>query len=272
MIKKITTFAIGLLMTAGLWAQTGNNDLHRHTFNGGAKTISFSASDIQFWTGTGSNQAVVIVGWDDNSGGTNFALAWGVRWTGTATAQNMLDTIAAYDSRFSYSISGSFVTSVSYNDGTLVSGSDNSYWCYNVNNTMAAAYPSQTMANGDVMEISSGCYFLLNSATAATNPNAASEVVSDTITASEINYWVGEGPFDIIFTVNWPDTALAWGYHFSARSTNLQTVMNDIATADPRLVFEYGSYGIDDILFIENGDTLRKAAFSWWEHTVNGSM
>ena len=428
MIKKITTFAIGLLLTAGLWAQSGNNEMYGHAVKGGAKSITFPASNIQFWTGTGSNQAVVIVGWDDNTGGTNFALAWGVRWNGTATAQNMLDTIMAYDTRFGYTISGSFVTNVSYNDGTLVSGSDLSYWCYNVNNVMASAYPFQNMSNGDVMEISSSCNFTLTSATAATNPNNTDPVdatidtndilywvgngsnhavlivnwgdpdtafawgyrfngsvtaqamvdsiaaadprfwtvgspslngdihfvlsngdtlglvdgsstslgynfwwtningvsagsgaatvlhdgdvfkygdlsvgtgwdpmgtyfmeyawektptpVSDpyatptdaTIAPEDITYWVGEGSFNIIFTINWPDTALAWGYHFSARSTNLQTVMHDIAEADSRLVFVEGAYGIDDILFIENGDTLRKAAGSWWEHTLNGAM
>lgn len=271
MIKKITLFTLGLLLSATLWAQMGNNELHGHSTKDGAKTITFPASDIQFWTGTGTNQAVVIVGWDDNTAGTNFALAWGVRWNGSATAQNMLDTIMAYDSRFSYSISGSFVSNVSYNDGTLISGSSNSYWCYNVNNTMAAAYPSQIMANGDVMEISSSCNFTLSSAVAATNPNPSTPE-SATIDASDIVYWVGEGSYEIIFAVNWPDTALAWGYRFSARSTNLQSVMNDIAAADPRLTFVTGSYGIDDILFVENGDTLRKASFSWWEHTLNGAL
>ena len=428
MIKKITTFALGLLLTAGLWAQSGNNEMYGHAVKGGAKSITFPASNIQFWTGTGSNQAVVIVGWDDNSGGTNFALAWGVRWNGTATAQNMLDTIMAYDTRFGYTINGSFVDSVWYNDGTLVSGSDFSYWCYNVNNSMASAYPFQNMTNGDVMEISSSCNFSLTSATAATNPNntdpvdatidtndilywvgngsnravlivnwgdpdtafawgyrfngsvtaqtmvdsiaaadprfwtvgspslngdihfvlsngdtlglvdgsstpmgynfwwtnkngvsagsGAATVLNDgdvfkygdlsvgtgwdpmgtyfmeyawektptpvpapndtpvdaTIAPEDITYWVGEGPFEIVFAINWPDTALAWGYRFSARSTNLQNVMHDIAEADSRITFVNGSFGIDDILFVENGDTLRKAAGSWWEHMLNGSI
>ena len=294
MTKKITLFTLGLLLSATLWAQMGNgvaqregiestlsmpsqgninevNEMYGHSAKDGAKTITFSASDIQFWTGTGTNQAIVIVGWDDNTAGSNFALAWGVRWNGSATAQNMLDTIMAYDSRFSYSINGSFVSDVSYNDGSLISGSSNSYWCYNVNNAMSSTYPSQAMANGDVMEISSSCNFSLSSAVAATDPNPSTPE-SATIDASDILYWVGEGSYDIIFAVNWPDTALAWGYHFSARSTNLQNVMNDIAAADPRLTFVTGSYGIDDILFIENGDTLRKAAFSWWEHTLNGAM
>ena len=272
MIKKIVLSALGLLLAAGLSAQTpsGNNQLYGHSTAGGAKTITFPASDIQFWTGTGSNQAVVILAWDDDPMGNDIALAWGVRWNGSATATDLLDSIVAYDSRFSYTVSGALMTNMSYNDGTVNPGSSMNGWCYYLNGDWAMyAWPNQPMTNGDVIEMSSSCMWTMTSAVAATNPNAP---VSDTITSSEITYWVGEGPFDIIFTVNWPDTALAWGYHFSARSTNLQSVMNDIAAADPRLVFEYGAYGIDDILFIENGDTLRKAAYSWWEHTLNGSM
>ena len=73
---------MALLLTAGIAtrAQEGNNALYGHPAKGGAKTISFPASDIQFWTGQGTNQAVVIVGWDDNTNACgNFALAWGVR-------------------------------------------------------------------------------------------------------------------------------------------------------------------------------------------------
>ena len=272
MIKKSTLFTLGLLLTASLWAQVSNNDLHRHEASGGAKTITFSASDIQFWTGTGTNQAIIILDWDDDPGNNNIALAWGVRWNGSATATDLLDTIMAYDSRFSYTVSGSLMTNMSYNDGTINPSSSMNGWCYYLNGDWAwYAWPNQPMTNGDVIEMSSSCMWTMTSAVAATNPNPSAPE-SATIDASDILYWVGEGSYEIIFAVNWPDTALAWGYRFSARSTNLQNVMNDIAAADPRLTFVNGSYGIDDILFIENGDTLRKASYSWWEHTLNGSM
>ena len=272
MIKKIVLFAFGLLLSAGLWAQMGNNDLHRHETSGGAKEISFSASDIQFWTGTGSNQAIVILDWDDDPMGNNIALAWGVRWNGTATATDLLDTMMAYDSRFSYTLNGALMTNMSYNDGTINPGSSMGGWCYYLNGDWAMyAWPNQMMTDGDVIEMSSSCMWTMSSAVAATDPNPSTPE-NATIDASDIVYWVGEGSYEVVFVVNWPDTALAWGYRFSARSTNLQSVMNDIAAADPRLSFVTGSYGIDDILFVENGDTLRKAAFSWWEHTLNGNM
>ena len=121
MVKKVLTLSLGLVLSFVTMAQMNNNE---HAKKQQAKSISFPTSDILFWVGTGSNSAVVIIGWDDNPGGNNFALAWGVRWNGSCTAVNMLDTIATYDSRVAYAISSGFVTSIGYNDGTLVSGSD----------------------------------------------------------------------------------------------------------------------------------------------------
>ena len=275
MCNKIMTFAMALLLTAGFaaHAQQGNNELYGHNKAGGAKSITFPASNIQFWTGQGTNQAVYILAWDDDPNGNNLALAWGVRWNGTATATSLLDTIAAYDSRFSYTVSGSLMTSMTYNDGTVNPGSSYGGWCYYYNGDWGQyAWPNQPMSNGDVIEMSSSCSWSMTTAQAATDPNPAPMDTNATIAPEDITFWVGEGNFDITFVINWPDTALAWGYHFSARSTNLQQVMDDIAAADPRLRFVTGSYGIDDILFIENGDTLHKAPYSWWEHTLNGNM
>lgn len=169
MVKKLLTIAFGLTLTFGVLAQKSNNDGHDLPLQ--RKTVTFPASDVQYWVGTGSNSAVVIIGWDDNPNG-NFALVWGVHWNGSATAANMLDTIATYDERTSYpGISAGWMNGFHYNDGTLISGSTASYWCYTINGGYAGAYGSQSMADGDVMEISSSCMFTLTTATAATDPN-----------------------------------------------------------------------------------------------------
>ena len=245
-------------------------------------TINFSASDIQYWVGTGSNQAVVVIGWDDNPSGSNFALAWGVRWNGSCTAVNMLDTIATYDSRVAYAISSGFVTSIGYNDGTLVSGSSDSYWCYTLNGGNAGAYSTQAMANGDIMEISSSCDFTLSTAMAATNPNGGNTTLPDTVDASlpfsEILYWVGSGTDSAEFIVNFanPDTAFAWGYLFNG-STTAQAMVDAIAAADPRF-WTVGSPSLNgDIHFvIDNGDTLGLSpvdptmGYNFWWTNLNG--
>lgn len=270
MVKKVLTLTLGLLLFVGATAQMNNND---HAKKQQAKSISFPTSDIQFWVGTGSNSAVVIIGWDDNPSGNNFALAWGVRWNGSCTAVNMLDTIATYDSRVAYAISSGFVTSIGYNDGTLVSGSEDSYWCYTLNGTWADAYGVQAMTNGDVMEISSSCMFSLTTATAASDPNATDVPVDATIAASDILFWVGHGENEAILAVNWADTALAWGYRFAADSVSSATMLADIAAADPRLTVEGTGY-VSDILYIDTAagmtDTLAVTPGNWWGSLLNG--
>ena len=89
------------------------------------------------------------------------------------------------------------------------------------------------------------------------------------ISASEIEYWIGEGDNEVIFVVNWADTALAWGYRFADDSVTLATMMDDIVAADSR--FSYSGEGmVSDINYVENGDTLGITPGNWWEHSING--
>ena len=281
MNRKLRNAVLALAMLLPLTMNgQNNNDGHQLPQR---KSVTFPASDIQYWVGTGSNSAVVIIGWDDNPSGNNFALAWGVHWNGSATAANMLDTIATYDSRVTYAISSGFVTNIGYNDGTLVSGSSASYWCYTINGGYAGAYGSQAMADGDVMEISSSCMFTLTTATAATNPNSdpgttPADTVDATIAFGDILYWVGSGTDSAAFIVNYaqPDTAFAWGYLFNG-STTAEAMVNAIAAADPRFeVVGSPSMGGDLHFVTDEGDTLGLSpadpamGYNFWWTNLNG--
>ncbi len=61
-------------------------------------TTNISFSDIQYWVGTGSNQAAFVVQWNDSKNPD--ALVWGFRWDGNATGEDMLKAIAKADHRF----------------------------------------------------------------------------------------------------------------------------------------------------------------------------
>lgn len=61
-------------------------------------TTTISFSDIQYWVGTGSNQAAFVVQWNDSKNPD--ALVWGFRWDGNATGEDMLKAIAKADHRF----------------------------------------------------------------------------------------------------------------------------------------------------------------------------
>jgi hypothetical protein len=74
---------------------------------------TIDASEITYWVGTGSNQAVVAVNW------SNGAYAWGVRFNGESiTVQDALDSMAAYDYRFDYSADG-YLNNITFDEGNL---------------------------------------------------------------------------------------------------------------------------------------------------------
>jgi hypothetical protein len=65
-----------------------------------------SFDDIEFWVGSGSNQAAVAIDWFKDST-DDPALVWGFRWDGAATGQTMLNAIVAADPRL-FAKSGGF--------------------------------------------------------------------------------------------------------------------------------------------------------------------
>lgn len=54
--------------------------------------IVASMSDVQLWTGSGTNRSVLVLQWND--GGSPSSLAWGYRWNGAATGMQLLTAIA----------------------------------------------------------------------------------------------------------------------------------------------------------------------------------
>ncbi len=274
MLKKVLALGLTLMLVGGAVAQqTSNNELHGIKGKKGAKTITFAASDIQYWVGTGSNSAIVIIGWDDNA--TPTALAWGVHWNGSTTATGLLDSIVAHDSRFSYSISGSMMNSMAYNDGTLnlqPNPDDIGWWCYYLNGDWGPyAWPNCPVANNDVIEASESCSWSLTTAIAATDPNGSSDDTPEdaSFDASDILYWVGEGSNEVVMAVNWADTALAWGYRFNGESVSVATMMDDIAAADFRFSYSTNGGFISDINFICGNDTLGVTAGNYWWSLLN---
>jgi len=245
---------------------------------------TIDTADIQYWIGTGSNALTFVVNWADT------ALAWGYRFgTESVSMTTVINDLAAADPRLVFGTTGMLDDIWFIEHGDTLRITPGNYWEHSVNGLMSAGM-STTFHNGDFsrwadpaggVAVDSFYYdgwgWFYTYAYPATiypvsAPASEDTVENATIAPEDITYWVGEGPFEVVFAINWPDTALAWGYRFSARSTNLQNVMNDIAAADSRFSFVTGSYGIDDILFVENGDTLRKSPSSWWEHTVNGTL
>lgn len=67
-------------------------------------------SDIQYWVGSGTNEAAMVLQWND--GKSPVSLAWGFRWDGVATGFDMIQAIDAADSRLSVVVNPDFPTAV----------------------------------------------------------------------------------------------------------------------------------------------------------------
>ena len=117
-MKRILVF-FGLLCVINLMCAQ-SPVAHRNGHDGLAgptRSVSISASDVQFWVGSGSNSTLVCIGWDAASAPyTPTVVVWGIQWNGSITLLDALDSIATYDNRFTFTTSGSYLQTLDYND------------------------------------------------------------------------------------------------------------------------------------------------------------
>ncbi len=240
---------------------------------------TIDTNDILYWVGTGANKLTFVVNWADT------ALAWGYRFDADSVLlSTVMDHIAEVDPRFRYTGTG-MVSDINFiTNGDTLGITPGNWWSHYLNGTTSAGM-IQWMHNDDFSRWADpaagvlvdsvyhddwgGWWERIYAYPQTIHPVSEPTPVNATITADEIEYWIGEGENQLIFVVNWADTALAWGYRFADDSVMLGNVMDDIAEADPR--FSYiGSGMVDDIYFVEEGDTLAITPGNWWEHLLNG--
>ena len=268
MVKKLLTLACGLLLSIGAMAQYSNPVVPQDS--------------IRFWTGSGSNRAVIAITWNDATAG-NIGLAWGVQWNGSnVTLADLMDTIDAYDANLTIEHGAntfSIINNLSYANAELGLNlvGPAGWWWYNwtaADGSTKQSYgaAADIVVSGDFVDWLPMDENTYESYPADTMIMAVAPVVPEeaTIAASDILYWVGTGANEVVMAVNWADTALAWGYRFDGEKT-VSDMMDDIAEADPRFSYTMDGGYLGDILFVvAEGDTLRKQAYSYWESKQNG--
>ena len=240
---------------------------------------TIDASEVTYWVGEGANSAVIAFNW----GSPDTALAWGLHFDGSLTVSQAISAMDSLESRLT-------ATNSAFN---FVDGDVNLAFSSNVTGNVlqfildgnAQAGWSSTLSDGSFLKVGEsafaegydslpfyGEYYPMGVVwTTPVHPVSAPGVtptaVDATIAASDIVYWVGEGENQMIFVVNWADTSLAWGYKFATETVSLQTVMDDIQTADGR--FSYTGEGfVSDIMF--NDGTVSLSGTSYWDQKING--
>lgn len=226
------------------------------------------ASAIQFWVGEGENSVVAGFFW---CGSTPGGVAYGYRFSGSATIADMLNAIASADPNF-YIDLGSWVNGFGYSNGSLNYMEDSGMLMYTVNGSFSSGL-SDPLADGDYFEMCqyADCTLPNENIFYPVNPNLPPENEDATIMAEEIDYWVGNGESYAIVAVNWCDTAicLAWGVRFPGDSALVADLMRTIAIYDER--FDYLANGsmMSDITFNDGNYSLALAG-DWWMYNING--
>ena len=116
---------------------------------------TIAKSNIQYWVGTGSKEAIFAVNWCN----PDSSLAWGYRFSSdTITVEKMLRDIDSADHRLSCKIMpsryGKILSEMKYyvNIQKTLTNPSGSYWMYNVNENLAQGISLQKIADGDVIE------------------------------------------------------------------------------------------------------------------------
>ncbi len=269
------------MLTLGAMAQT--TGLENHNPVPQIHNVApISQNNVRYWVGQGSNRVVVLITWfeeDANEIITKYGFVWGVRFNGTVTAADIMDTLNTYESRINISFSGShsFINDMTYDDGNMDIEGLGYGWMYEVNGAMASAINAQSVSNNDFIEwfewdgSSFSAPTSIDVLTYVEDPNAPATPDEATIAASDIVYWVGEGSNQVVMAVNWADTALAWGYRFNGTKT-VNDMMTDIAAADPRFSYTMDGYYLNDINFNAGSRTLAITPGNYWSSTNNGFM
>ncbi|MBF0977244.1 MAG: DUF4430 domain-containing protein, partial [Bacteroidetes bacterium] len=116
---------------------------------------TIAKSNIQYWVGTGSKEAIFAVNWCN----PDSSLAWGYRFSSdSVTVEKMLRDIDSADHRLSCKIMpsryGKILSEMKYyvNIQKTLTNPSGSYWMYNVNENLAQGISLQKIADGDVIE------------------------------------------------------------------------------------------------------------------------
>ena len=231
---------------------------------------TISADEIQYWVGEGQNQVVISITWCSY---TEKALAWGYRFdSDSVMLLDALTAIANADSRLM--IVGAAPSNITYQDDqynlTMCPNPD-AQWgdedydapMHSINGLMGQNYmAAEPIGNNDIVKVGgSACGIFSDdwSSISWTTPILPVGAPGTDVSFSPnfVQYWVGEGWNEVVFSVVWDGKALAWGYRFDEDTTTVQDAMDAIAASDTHFsVIEYGSY-VSDFLYVECNETFR---------------
>lgn len=209
----------------------------------------WSAEDVMFWAGTGTDSAVFIADFVSSSTGAIATYSWGYLFNGTSTGQDMLDAIALADPNLDIATGSGFLNDITYNDLAGLAGNPN-YW----GTWSGTNLTDWTMNAGLSTVINPNDWFGASYESWPPRrpfyPNAALDSASFVI--SDVINWTGIGPDSTVILIDFNAAevgeSFAFGYAFDA-TTNVtaETALTDIAAANTNVTVVTGGGFLNDI-------------------------
>ena len=115
-----------------------------------ADEATIDPSEILYWVGQGEKEIVFAVNWNE----PNRCLAWGFRFDGDQVIlKEVMDGIAAADSRFAYVLGEWGIGDITFDDGDLHYALSGMWWLYNVNGVMGyLGFDGEVLVDGDFVK------------------------------------------------------------------------------------------------------------------------
>lgn len=214
----------------------------------------WNAQEVDFWVGSGTDSAVFVVDFVNDTYGEAVTYSWGYLFSGTTTGTDMMTDIAAADPNLNITFSGSFLWDVTYN-GLEGLGANPNYW----GTWSGTNLTDWTMNSGATQVVNPGDWYGISYDTWPSRrpfyPIAA--IDSSEFVAGDIDFWVGTGADSAVIVMDFNEAndgeSFAFGFLFDASSNvTASDALNALAAADPSLDVAIAGNFLNDITYGSN--------------------
>jgi len=210
----------------------------------------FESTDIMYWIGEGENEAILVLDFvDDLNYGIPVRYAWGYRFDGEATGQEMITDIAEADVNLDVNIDGGFLNDIIYIDQIGIGG-DPDFWGTfsgtNLSDWVLNVGLSQVLEDGSWF----GCTYAEWEPPRPLAPLPATNPLS--FTFDDVNEWIGTGSDSAVVVIDFNDglanEAIAFGYLFNESSTG-EEALQTLSTSIENFNISMASGFLNDIVY-----------------------
>ncbi len=230
-------------------------------------SAQFNWQNIDFWVGSGSDSALLVV--DFGTADFDSSYAWGYRYSGAKTGEDMLVDIAAADINLSIDVAGGFLNDVIYHRHAGIGGQPD-YW-----STWSGADTASLISNmGISTALVSGEWFGISYTDFAPALKPGLPIpafkASD-FSLSQVQYWYGNGNDSAAFIVDFLNgNSYAWGYLFND-SIAASQMLSDIASQNANLTINAAGFLNDIIYLSDSGMGAQPNYWGTWSATNVGN-